>query len=308
MLVRLLIALLASPWYGLLAVLATLPVLIVGSVLIGLIASVVPQQTALEGSVNVAVVIIIISVIVGLLSVLLQVLVHVQMVRYAGAFSGTIRLGKQPRFLKSYLRGLGVMILFGIFFIVLTIIVVAVVSEIWDPLDLPAMSPGEIRDWSERLTGYFLTGGQTDAESDVLGWAVLSIRGLGMLYTTLLALVLVPIVCGISSESGASWTLGYVLFRIFVAIPCCALMTAILVELIIVGIELFTGAWALPTRLLFVLTVEGMLFAGVIYALEAMLLRSGHEVAVEERQMKTLDEMRDPDDYRSLRKQRTGGY
>ena len=80
-----------------------------------------------------------------------------------------------------------------------------------------------------------------------------------------------------------------------------------LIEILIFGIELVTGDWEPFIRLLVMLTIEGTLFAGIIHALEAMLLRGGREVAIEEHQMKALDEMRAPDDYRSLRRQRMDG-
>ena len=307
MLVRVLIALLASPWYGFLAVLATLPLAIIGWLGIGLIASVIPQQSALKGTVDTAVAMLILTIIVAILSILLQALIQVQMVRYAGAISRTIPLRRQLPFMKSYLRGLGIIVLFAVFAILVSIIVGAVMKELWDPLDLPALSPAEIIEWLARLSAWLDAGAEPGGEGDVFGWLLLAFRALNMLYTVLLALILVPIVCGISSDSGATWTLGYILIRIFVALPCCALMTAIIIGVLMMGVELFAGDWSPAIQLGIAFGLEGLVFMGMVFAFEAMMLRGGRELAVEHLQARSLDDAREPEDYRSLRKPRTGG-
>ena len=304
MFVRLLIALLASPWYGFLAALATLPLLAAGALGWGMIASVVPGLVGPGSKLDDLAVLIVMGLFLAVMLLALQIAVIVQMARYAAAFTGAIRLRDQPVFLRSFLRGLLVIVLVWIFFGLVSFVLGALIGASLGSEASPAQTVALMLEWQAQVTQYLATGEIPEGQGQVVGWAVLAARVSSMLYMVLLALIMVPYVCGISSESGLSWTPGYVLFRIVVAIPCCALMTAILIEMLISAGELIGGDMNPGLRVLLMFSLESLIFAGVVFAFEAMLLRGGREVVIEEQQARVLDEQRSPDEYASMLRQR----
>lgn len=299
MIVRLVLALLMAPWYGMLAVLATIPLMVVMVVLVGVLVSVTPEGRGLDALAAAVVM----AIFTGLVAFFMQVMISVQQARYAGAFSGAMPLGSQPPFMKAYWRGFFIILLFAIFTGLLMFSAIAIVRDLWVVWELPRPGSAEIAEWAARLGRYLEEGGRAEGETSTIAWTVFGLRAFGMVYSALLALVMVPRVCGIGSEGGRTWTLGYFLFRIFVAVPCCALMTAILAGGLIMGVEFWTGEWPAPVRFAVAASLEAGFFGGIMFAFEAMLLRAGREVRDEALQALEVIERGDPQDYRALRQQ-----
>ena len=158
--------------------------------------------------------------------------------------------------------------------------------------------------WLKPLTEFALTGQATPALERQIMWAALIVRIMNLIYAALLAMILVPYACGIHATSGASWTGPMVLVRTVVAVPCVALMTAIIAELLIQGVELGIGAAHPGLRLIAALAIENIVALGVFFAFEAMLLRGEREVSHEDYQTHLLDEQHTPEEYASMLRQR----
>lgn len=299
MFVRLVIALITSPIYGVLAALATLPLILFSGVLSVVLSSLMPT----EGGTEVLVIAIIAVPLALIASFMIQVLITVQTARYAASFSGAKALKAQPSFTTAFWRGFFVILLFTIAIILLTICTFVLLREYWDAIGLPRPDPEEIQAWVAQLLLYLEIGEALGPDARMIGWTILGAQAMGLLYYVLLALVLVPRVSGIGSEGGRTWTGGYLAFRIFIGLPCSALMIAIIASGIVIVIELVTGAWPNVLRWAVVFMLEGFFVSGAMFALEAMILKAGRETRDEAREVLAEIEKGAPQDYRSLRKQ-----
>lgn len=299
MFARLVIALITSPIYGALAVLATLPLMVLTSIVLFVLASVTPEQ----GGVDMVVAAIIIVVLTAILSFLSQVLITVQTARYAGAFTGAKALRDQPPFMRAYWRGLLLILLVAIATFLVAFCAVYLLLEYWDGQGLPGQDLAELTAWLESLERSIDNGNPLDSSASSFGWAILGIRLFGMFCYLLLAVVLVPRVCGIGAEGGRTWSGPYFLFRILIGLPCCALMTAIIAELVLFPLELVTGGLPALIRISALIALESIVFGGAIFALEAAILKAGREVRDEARELLVELEKGDPQDYRALRQQ-----
>ena len=90
MLVRTIIALVSSPFYGVLIALATLPILVIGGIAMGLL----------------SIASLILPLILIALSFVLQAAVYAQSARYAASMTGLKSLMQQPDFFRSVGRSL----------------------------------------------------------------------------------------------------------------------------------------------------------------------------------------------------------
>ncbi len=294
---RLILAILAAPWYGILAVLATIPVSLISITTIFLLSAALSDETTTKAVVTN----LLVAIGLWILSVGIQVLITVQTARYAGAFCKLKSLSDQPPFMKAFWRGLGVMVLLNVFFTLIVISASVIFKEIWLAWGLPSPGIAALTDWSENMLAYMLAGAAAGPEAIEAARVLEALRFFGMAYTATLALALVPRVCGIGLESSAAWRPVYLLARLFIALPCCALMTAIIAGGLVLALEAVVGDGFVVLSTLISYAFQALFLLGVFFAFEALLLRGARETSVEYVEALTARAQGDPEDYRALR-------
>lgn len=294
---RLIIAVLSSPWYGVMAVLAALPLSLVGSVTIVLLSAAMSDESSAKA--------VVVNLLVGIglliLSLVVQIAVTVQTARYAGAFSGAKRLTQQPPFLQAFLRGLLVLLLLNVFFFLLTFAISVLAQKLWISWGLPVLNQTATADWIANLFAYMMLGPAAGPEAASAGAFIEVLKLVGVFYTMTLAVLLVPRVCGIGFEASSVWSWRFILARLFIGIPCCSLMTLIVAEGLVIALQFLFGEAISLFAYLISFVLQMSLITGIAFAFEALLLKSATERAEEYKEAIKILEQENPVNYRAMR-------
>lgn len=293
---RLVLALTTGPIYGFLATLAVVPVSIVLGVLVFLLTSAVQ----IDGSPGATIAAFFVLIVAGLFSVAINIIVTVQMARYAASFAGAKPIGQQPPFITAFWRGLVVMILFVVFSVLLGATVSVLMQSFWASLGLPQMTQTQIRIWLEGLAAYAEGTRSAGEASDALEYALLGVQFYLWISVTVLGMLLVPRVCGFGLDSARIWSARYLLFRFLVMIPCCAAVLAIFAEAIVFGLGLLAPemppvAWRMASA-----TIQISFITGTVFAVEAMLLAAARDYGIERREALVELERMHPRNFRAM--------
>lgn len=266
MLARLIIALLSSPWYGMMALLASVPVILV----VGLVA--VLMATGGMSSDD-PVTRIVFSVLLVVFVFVGSMMVLVQQVRFAASFSGARRIADQPSFGTAVWRA----ILVSVVLTIVTIVLVIVALLAFSTAELDATSQAEALAFLGRLAALQEGQGSPATASAEDAWLIEVIVLGNMVYTMILAMILVPLLTGVHRIAGQAWTLPMLLYRLVIVVPCLAFMTRVVGELAVAGGVALANWWTglgleyLPGM---GVSVQILFFGTMAYAHEAMLLRA----------------------------------
>lgn len=288
MLVRTIIALVSSPFYGVLIALATLPILVIGGIAMGLL----------------SIASLILPLILIALSFVLQAAVYAQSARYAASMTGLKSLMQQPEFFRSVGRSLAVTIIVGI---VSGIVIVAFfivflkfggAEQFWwmdrEKLGPAVQAAMESPAAAEEIFSF---------ENMNLGTLVFIIQAFSMFFVTLIALFVIPRAIDLGDRYHRTYTLGLVLTRWLIAFPFCAAMADVVARLLLVvvqaALDIFADGVTATTLILY--SMQMPLFTGMIFAFEAFMLKTGHEHSEEEEFLDHGVERADTEEIRALR-------
>lgn len=200
---QLLLRLAVAPFIGLLITLATIPMMAIAGG--GIVAFLTIGGAPGIGIVAIAVVFILI----------LMNAIVTQMARYAGSFSGALRLSEQIPFRKAFWRVLIILILFSVAWFVLALGLIFAFAQ--NGPDVLA------------FMGSIGVQGDDDASEEALiaflesKW-FLSYTLLTMLTSAVQALILVPAACGMGERFALAWTGTYFMQRLVLVIPFLSIM------------------------------------------------------------------------------------
>ena len=302
MFLRLLTALLTSPFYGALALLATLPLVILGALSLSLAGRGITQGMAAEPGMADAVLVL----ALGLANLAFQIAIIVQIARYAASISGAAPLRTQPSFVKACIRGALILVLLGL---VLGMILVALslfgIQLLPDPGDTAGLAADELALlWANALQGYLFGTAPDDPRVVWIAQAVEIATFLNFVFMMILAALLVPAVTGLGAGGGDPWSAPMMVARVFLFLPGFILTSLMISELALGLVELALSR-PLPFRPLLIFIFQTSLFNGMAFALEALLLKATREDVAQTVQI-AEEISREPDQYRELRLRRTG--
>lgn len=306
MFARLLVGMVISPLYGLLALLAAMPMFLVGLIVIVVLGSAI-EFDPIGGGATAMVTIGLWVLALAVLGIALQIAFTVQTARYAGSFTKLMPITEQPPYMTAFWRGVLIIVVMNIFFGMLLLLIGAFTTDLWSSLGFNAFSREELAEGMERLA-IALEQNQRSPEVIALLRMMFVSLVFNWLYTLVLAVILVPRVCGIGGESGYAWKTRFLLFRVFIAMPICALICALLAEGFMMALEAGLGDFTLIARTQVSYSLQAFFFMGVVFGMEALTLKAARETAYEvytAHQAQNHDGS--PDDFRELRMRRTGG-
>lgn len=293
---RLVLALVTGPIYGILATLAVIPLSIATGVLVYLLASV--GGTADEPGAVVAAFFILIAVLI--VSLVIAILVTVQLARYAASFSGAQRLREQPPFMTAFWRGVVMMILYVVFSILLGVTAWLLFAGYWAETSLTDLQMARMLDWSEGLDAYVSGESTVGADTASFDYAILAYQVYSWITIMVLAMLMIPRVCGFGLESAKVWSVGYLALRFLVLLPCSAAILAVVAAAVAWGAgALVTGDSSGLERMVF-FTVQMTFITGAAFAVEAMLLAAARDVATERREALIALEREHPRNFRAI--------
>lgn len=288
MLARTIIALVSSPWYGLLVSLVIIPLMIVFGVIVVVAAS---------GSIWLA-------AGFAFLSMLFQAVVYAQCARYAASWTGLQSIVHQPTFVVAVKRCLVVTVAAGFFSGLVTsaFFLVAIhlggadewwwmdVNQLVPAIEAAMKSPA----YAEQLFSF---------ENLNLASLIFVLKAITLFFVTIIALFAVPRAAGLEPGYARGYTMGLILTRVLIAYPFLAAMSGLLAAGLLGLIELGIGG-----RIEFVAITAGILyfleivfFTGMIFSFEASLLRTAREQAEEENRWQLAGEQVETADFRSIR-------
>ncbi|MEM6624912.1 MAG: hypothetical protein AAF674_22055 [Pseudomonadota bacterium] len=245
-----------TPWWALLATLATLPLLAVGGGVIGFLGYGIVSRSA-QG-------VVVPSELSGLglgiilAAILFYLLISVQMPRYAASLSGAQKLSQQPPFGQAFLKGLVVFVLFNIIIIILVVLTV---------IGLLAVAGDGVRAEIEQLAA--LEDG-AELPTDVM----LIFRAIGVVLTMIFAIALVSRVTGMVSALPEVLGIGAILYRLLIAAPVIMLLSMLAGLAVVSTVNSYVPLPRGPAQQLLSL-LEQFVMVPLIYAHEALLLGVG---------------------------------
>ncbi len=285
---RTVLALISSPLFGILATIAVLPITIIGNLLVGVIAA--------YGF--------ILPIIALAASFVVQVAIYVQTARYCAAFTRLRRLSEQPNFFRAVRLGMMITLVGSIIMLLLTVAAVLVYFELGGGEELWWLDRDKLRQALDQASRSSIAADQLFAIENLnLDGLVMISRVVYMLFLTSLAIFIVPRATGVGLTRDRTYTSGMLWVRFLVAMPFFAVMSGVLGHLATEGIE---AIYQMPPDMEFLLfivryTIETAIFAGIIFAFEALLLRTGHEQSQDEAAYVEEATQMDGEDYRALR-------
>ncbi|MEM0990766.1 MAG: hypothetical protein AAGK00_18000 [Pseudomonadota bacterium] len=245
-----------TPWWALLATLATLPLLAVGGAVIGFLGYGIVSRSA-QG-------VVVPSELSGLglgiilAAILFYLLISVQMPRYAASLSGAQKLSQQPPFGQAFLKGLVVFVLFNIVLIILVVLIV---------IGLLSMAGDGVRAEIEQLAA--LEDGAA-LPTDLM----LIFRAIGVVLTMMFAIALVSRVTGMVSALPEVLGIGAILYRLLIAAPVIMLLSMLAGLAVVSMVNSYVPLPRGPAQQLLSL-LEQFVMVPLIYAHEALLLGVG---------------------------------
>ncbi|MEM7056629.1 MAG: hypothetical protein AAF557_03505 [Pseudomonadota bacterium] len=288
---RVMTALIRSPGYGILVALATLPVTLVGNLVLGMF----------------GVMAILLPLLILIFAFLVQVAIFVQTARFAGNFSGLKRFPQQPDFFVAAGKGLMVCFLGQILLGLIVTAVTLFFLEFRGGEALWWLNPDKLFKAVERvmkqpdLAAYVFT-----FEGFDLDGLIMVLRAVYMVFMTMLAIFIVPLACGESWGSERTYTVGLIVVRFLIAMPLLAGIAGLLSHFGVLGANFAIAAiWPDASVPLFVrFGLELALFAGMIFSFEALLLKTGIEQEHDEAAARQAYLASGGDDLRALRQSR----
>jgi hypothetical protein len=109
-------------------------------------------------------------------------------------------------------------------------------------------------------------------------------------------------VCGIGAEASSVWSWRFILARIFIAMPCCALMTLIIADGLVLILQILLGDVIALFGYMLSFLIQISLITGIAFAFEALLLKFATERAAEYQEAIRILEKENPVDYRAMRR------
>lgn len=293
---RLVVALVTGPVWGILATLAVIPLSVAMGVFVFLLASV--GGTADEPGAVVAAFFILIATLI--VSLAIAILVTVQMARYAASFSGAKRLSEQPPFMTAFWRGVVMMILYVIFSVLLGVTVSVLFASFWAETGLTQMDASRILDWTNRFEAYTAGSDPGDVDTSAFDYVILGYQAYSWITIMVLAMLMIPRVCGFGLESAKVWSAGYLALRFFVVIPCCAAVLAVFAAAVAWGLGAFVPGESGGLERMVFFAIQTTFITGAAFAAEAMLLAAARDYGVERREALVALERANPRDFRAI--------
>lgn len=296
---RLLLALPVSPFLGAVAFVCSLPTAIAWALLIGALGMVAGAA-------------VIVMPVLGIIGVLVLVMLAdialmVQIARFAGSFTGLARFDKQPTLGLALKRGVAATIIFKLLLFLVTFAVSLLLIK-YGVSDEDGWNPRWIAQTLARdFTDPIVQNGVIVMENETLVTMMLAIRVVGIIFLSLLAIVMVPRSLGLGWEYDGTWTVSFILFRLFVVTPVLAFMVGVLTILIVLGFDalVVTSMPELRPTAQALYAIEYCLYLGAVFVMEALILKAGFAVdQAGEREVAALS-IRSPEEYRALRESRT---
>jgi len=289
---RLLLALGAAPAYGVLVALCVLPLTIVGNLVVAVL----------------AVFAFLLPLVVLIAAFLVQVAIYVQTARYATSFTGAKPMHEYPDFFHAVGLGTLISLIGQVIFIMALVAVVVLFLEyrggeaLWwlDPKMLFGALDGAMREPAA-------IGRMISFEGFDLDGLLWTLRLMYMALVTTLAIFIVPRSCGLLWGEQRTHTLGLILARYLLAMPFCALMTGLIATMVIWGLQAVASHVA-PEFAIIVFVRYGLefaLFTAMIFAFEAIMLRTGREQQDYEGRLARATGVVDRERLRALRHART---
>ncbi|MEM6664491.1 MAG: hypothetical protein AAF666_20195 [Pseudomonadota bacterium] len=285
---RTVLALVSSPFYGFLVMLAVLPITIAGSLAVGVL----------------AVLTIIVPILVIGALIVSQVAIYTQTARYAASFVGLERIANQPDFFRSAGRCFAIVIIAQILSALILIAIALVYIETIDWRQFWWLNPNNLdRVQQMAASSPEALADMLTSEGLNLEALFLAIRIASMFFITTVAIIIVPRVLELGWDYDRSYSVGLILSRYVIALPFFAAVTGIMGMAVAAGVRTFYPeeglAWSIIASLQF--SFEMALYTGIAFTFEALMLRTGHEKTVEEQEVYVeIERLRAPD-YRDLR-------
>lgn len=285
---RTILALVSSPMYGLQISLVIIPLtLLIG--LVTLIAAGTSPWMAL-GAI--------------LASIVFSAAVYAQCARYAGSWTKLQPLSEQPTFFLSVRRCLVVTIIVYIFGFLFGFAFVLVLKQFGGAGMWWWMDAG-------KLAGALDVAMRTPTRGDdIFSFQNMNVGSLlfvftlaSMFFIMVLAVFAIPRAVGLGRGYGEAYTVELILIRLFVAVPVLALISVIESAAVLGLFELASVNVFKNDVLSAILTLylETTLFTGMIFAFEAMILRSAYRPAAEQAGWQPAGPQVGTPDFRALR-------
>ena len=286
-------ALILSAFYGLLVVLAALPIIVMATATAGVL-GVISMGAPL---------------LLGIFVLVLLAAVFAQCARYSASVTGLQSIAQQPSFVNSVLGGLSAT------FIVSALAVGVGAGVLILRQEPGAASPFGSLDTKEillALKAYAETPATTERTVSLAGMSANStfftVLAISMVFVTLVSMLVVPRAAGLDDGYRRAYSKGALLTRLTIAVPFCGLVALIIVNMFISAVEGLAGVFApdfvAPVFVLYVL--EMFIFTGMIFTFEAQILSIGREVGEAEQIREREIERADTSEIRALRQAWSG--
>ena len=288
MLARTIIALVSSPWYGLLVTLIVIPLMIAFGVVAGLVGS---------GS-------LVMAAILMLSSVLFQAVVYAQSARYAGSFTGLQSIVDQPEFFAAVGRCLAVTIIVGILSAAVTWAFFLVFFQLGGADEWWWMDPQQLAPAIQAAMNSPARAEQIFSfENMNLDSLLFILQVITMFFVTIIAIFAVPRAVGLGAGYERGYSMGLILARFFVAFPFLGLMSGLVAAGVMVLVQKLAGIVIENAGLTagILLFLEVVIFTNMMFSFEAAILRSAREHEGDEAAWAAAAERTDTTDFRAIR-------
>lgn len=286
--IRTLIALVLSPYNGVIILPSAVPVLFVALALTTLL-GITPLGS---------------PVLLGAFLLIFCSAIFAQNARSAASITGLQSLAQQPKFSTSLLRSISAT------FLVTALIGIAVAGLYFAYQDKAAgagpvwLDPEKL---GPALKAAISAPATTVRTASLAGMSSESfffiVLGSSMFLVTMFAMMIVPRAAALEDEFRRAYSRGLILTRFVIALPFCGLLTLIIVNIILSAVEAIVGLFVseFVVTVLVLYLVEVFVFTAMIFTFETYMLAIGRDLGVAEKRREQEIEREDTSEIRALR-------
>lgn len=286
--IRTIIALVLSPYYGMIILPSAVSVLFV-AVAVTTVLGGVPLGS---------------PVLLGMFLLLFNSAIFSQNARSAASITGLQSLAQQPKFTISLMRSLSGTFLVAAFIGIAAAGLYFAYEDSETVRTAAWLDPGKVGPALEAAAQAPATTVRTASLAGMNSEsAFFMVLGASMVLITMLAMLIVPRATGLEDDFRRAYGRGLVLVRFLLALPFCGLMTLIIVNIILSAVEAFVSLFVseFMATVLMLYLIEIFVFTAMIFTFETYALAIGRDLGAADKRREREIEREDTSEIRALR-------